>query len=338
MKQIISICIFMMVAIAISAQQIDSAYIHYIEQWRDTALAHQAEFGIPASITLAQGLLESGAGKSDLATEANNHFGIKCHEWGGKTYLKDDDKKDDCFRVYEDASASYRDHSLFLKRTRYQKLYEIPITDYAAWAHGLKSCGYATDPKYPDKLIHIIETYGLDKLDDKQSPKAIEKTNRQNNVNKDTSRSIASKGSVTELSGNSAIVTEEELKTWHGSQFRDTKLNQTYRRGKNNGVKYLLAHDGDTYERIALVLGMSEKLLLKYNDSHPGQELHEGDYVYLCFKKSKAAKQYKRHLVRPGETAWSISQQYGIRMKSLYKINGIDYGIKLTTQQYLDLR
>jgi flagellum-specific peptidoglycan hydrolase FlgJ len=122
--------------------------------------------GVPASITMAQGILESGSGTSDLATEANNHFGIKCHkDWTGKKFYKDDDQKDECFRVYEHPEASFEDHSLFLKRDRYASLFELKPTDYKGWAQGLKQCGYATNPKYPQLLIELIERHNLHELD-----------------------------------------------------------------------------------------------------------------------------------------------------------------------------
>ena len=153
-----------------------SAYVAYIERWKATALDQQAKYGIPASITLAQGLLESGAGQSDLATLANNHFGIKCHsDWQGGTYHKDDDQRDECFRSYARAEDSFRDHSLFLKRKRYESLFAYKVTDYKAWAKGLKECGYATDPKYPQKLIQIIETYELDKVSRSSKPSKHDK-------------------------------------------------------------------------------------------------------------------------------------------------------------------
>lgn len=141
-------------------------YTLYIETYSDMAQAEMEEFGIPASITLAQGLLESAAGASTLAREGNNHFGIKCHNtWNGATMLRSDDAPDECFRVYPDPSESFRDHSLFLTRKRYAPLFELQATDYAAWAAGLKQCGYATDPHYADRLIAIIERYELYRFD-----------------------------------------------------------------------------------------------------------------------------------------------------------------------------
>lgn len=137
-------------------------YDDYINRYYEMAIEQQQEFGIPASITLAQGILESSAGRSTLATQGNNHFGIKCHkEWKGAAMYRDDDAPDECFRVYNTAAESYRDHSLFLKRKRYEPLFLLDITDYKGWAAGLKSCGYATDPNYAARLITIIERYGL---------------------------------------------------------------------------------------------------------------------------------------------------------------------------------
>lgn len=171
-------------------------YEAYIALWRATALAQQAEHGIPASITLAQGLLESGAGQSDLATIANNHFGIKCHsDWQGNTYNKDDDRSDECFRSYSKAEDSFRDHSLFLKRKRYEKLFTYNISDYKAWAQGLRECGYATDPRYPQKLIQIIETYELDKISKAKPEKQekVEKPGKQEKTEKADKQEKATK-------------------------------------------------------------------------------------------------------------------------------------------------
>jgi len=139
----------------------------YVKTFAEVAQQEMKTYEIPASITLAQGILESGMGASRLATQANNHFGIKCHkEWRGKRIYHDDDKKGECFRVYKDPRNSYRDHSLFLTtRSRYDFLFELKKRDYKAWAKGLKKAGYATDPKYPDKLISLIERYRLDRYD-----------------------------------------------------------------------------------------------------------------------------------------------------------------------------
>ena len=133
----------------LSAQRKNKAYLDYIEKYSSLAVKHQKQYGIPASITLAQGLLESGAGRSELARMSNNHFGIKCHsDWKGKRVYYDDDKKDDCFRKYNKPEDSFEDHARFLKRARYASLFELKVTDYRGWAKGLKRCGYATDKSY----------------------------------------------------------------------------------------------------------------------------------------------------------------------------------------------
>lgn len=148
----------------------DFTTLSYIDAFKTVAIEEMNTYGIPASITLAQGIIESGSGNSSLAKYANNHFGIKCtSEWKGKAYYKDDDKSNDCFRVYKDARESYKDHSEFLKRKRYSALFELDKNDYVNWAKGLKQAGYATNPKYPDMLINTIEKYNLHQYDQPES-------------------------------------------------------------------------------------------------------------------------------------------------------------------------
>jgi hypothetical protein len=155
--------------------------VSYIEAFKAIAIEEMNKYGIPASITLAQGILESGSGSSDLAKYANNHFGIKCtSDWRGKAYYKDDDQRDDCFRVYKDPRESYKDHSDFLKRKRYAALFELDKNDYRNWAIGLKNAGYATNPRYPDLLINIIEKYELYRYDQSESER--EKIAREDRV------------------------------------------------------------------------------------------------------------------------------------------------------------
>jgi len=146
-------------------------YSDYIAKYAELAVKHMNKYGIPASITLAQGLLESDAGRSSLASRCNNHFGIKCHnDWRGKTMLVDDDRRNECFRCYNNAEDSFEDHSLFLVNgARYRSLFSLGSRDYKGWARGLKAAGYATNPNYADKLIEIVERYGLDRYDDRSS-------------------------------------------------------------------------------------------------------------------------------------------------------------------------
>ena len=148
-----------------SAQPLNARYLAYIDRYREIAIKQRQDFGIPASITIAQGLLESRAGQSYLATRGNNHFGIKCHKWAGEAVEYDDTLKHECYRKYGSAADSFLDHSRFLKGKRYASLYQFHPSQYKEWAHGLKSCGYAEDPAYPQKLIALIEQYELYKLD-----------------------------------------------------------------------------------------------------------------------------------------------------------------------------
>ena len=329
------------------------AYVSYIEQWKATALAQQAQYGIPASITLAQGLLESGAGQSDLATRANNHFGIKCHsDWTGGTFTKDDDKRDECFRSYAKADDSFRDHSLFLKRKRYEVLFTYDIKDYKAWANGLKACGYATDPGYPQKLIRIIETYDLANLDKaskkqestgKQEPAATPTAKPDKPSTKPTTKPTAKPTSKPDKpSAKPTKPQAEQASTdtvvWQPAQFRTNKLFAEHAYGKTNGRRFIVAQEGDTWGSIAYLLGMEEKTLRRINEASDKQTLSGGDRIYLFPKRSKADKKHSKHLVQPGESAWSIAQLYGMRMRTLYKLNGIEEGTPLKTHQWLVLR
>ncbi|MEY3678151.1 MAG: hypothetical protein RI924_292 [Bacteroidota bacterium] len=155
----------------------------YIDRFKDIARSEMKIHGIPASIKLAQALLESGSGNSTLAVQANNHFGIKCNiDWKGKRVLKDDDEKDECFRVYEQAEDSFKDHSTFLKKKRYEALFKLDKADYVGWAQGLKQAGYATNPKYPELLISIIERYQLQRFDEKNY--AWDRVRREHDVDR----------------------------------------------------------------------------------------------------------------------------------------------------------
>ena len=172
----------------------------YIDRFKDIAIKEMNAFGIPASITLAQGLFESGNGNSDLAKIANNHFGIKCtSDWNGKSYFRDDDQLNDCFRVYNDPDDSYRDHSQFLKRKHYAFLFELDKNDYKGWAQGLKKAGYATNPKYPDLIISVIERYNLDRFDRPESD--IQKIKREDRVLAEINKNIGKEKQDTIIKG-----------------------------------------------------------------------------------------------------------------------------------------
>jgi hypothetical protein len=314
-----------MLCVSLFAQSINSTYQSYIEEYRDIAIDQQRKYGIPAAITMAQAILESSAGKSELATQANNHFGIKCtSDWQGKTYNHDDDRPNECFRQYAEVSDSYEDHSLFLKRKRYESLFALSLGDYKNWAYGLKACGYATDPKYPEKLIRIIELYELNKL---TFDKSLVKSGAVN----EAKLLLEDK---TEIS----FADQEQIEDYPMPPMDDLQLFHNHRSGRRNGVRYIIAGPYETFASLALSLNMYERTLRKYNDALDTRELKEGDIVYIYPKKNRAERRYPSYYFQSGDDAWEIAQKYGIKLKSLYKINGIPYGTPLTTQQRLDLR
>ncbi len=264
-------------------------YQTYINQYRDLAIEQMLKFKIPASITLAQGLLESGAGYSELATKGNNHFGIKCHGWTGRKTYHDDDEAQECFRAYNNVYESYEDHSLLLSRQpRYRSLFSLDGDDYKGWAHGLKKCGYATSPTYAQKLIGIIELYKLQQYD------KAKKYDRfmESRAYKD---SPSAKG---------------------GIQHPIHRYNKNY---------YIVVKQGDTFRSIGKELGLSYRKIAKYNERNKRDKLVVGETIYLKKKQKKADKTYKNrpHTVKPGESMYSIAQYYGMRVKSLYKKNGL---------------
>ncbi len=273
------------------------------------------EYGIPASITLAQGILESGSGNSKLARIANNHFGIKCHkDWHGKTFYMDDDEEHECFRKYNKAEDSYRDHSLFLtQRGRYSFLFDYDIKDYKKWAHGLKKAGYATNPKYPQLLIRIIENYELAQYDSGKAGKRKKK-----------------KENLVDLAEIAAPVTADLIKIDTTATGR-----QLY---TNNGKKLIIAREGDNYYDIAQEFGIYSWQLYTYNDVSKKHEVRSGELVYLEKKKRKADKKFKTHIVLEGESMQMISQIYGIKLKRLYSMNNLPEGIQVSAGTKLKVR
>ena len=268
------------------------SYQQYFDQYKDLAIEQMLRYHIPARITLAQGVLESGAGRSELTVKGNNHFGIKCHGWTGKTIYHDDDEDNECFRAYKNAYDSYEDHSKFLtSSSRYSSLFELKQTDYKGWAYGLKACGYATNPRYAIQLIDIIQLYKLYEYD---SAKKYDKFQE------------------------------------HETHGKHMLAHQVY--AFNNNY-YVIAKAGDTFRSIGEDVGVSYKKLAKYNENDREAQLEEGDYVWLQKKRRNAPKEYKKrpHIVSDGESMYSISQKYGIRLKYLYKMNDLtpDYRIQV---------
>ena len=265
-------------------------YQDYFERYHEVAIEQMVMHRIPASITLAQGVLESAAGRSELAVKGNNHFGIKCNGWTGRKTYHDDDDRNECFRAYGSAYESYEDHSRFLTGSpRYQKLFQLKLTDYKGWAKGLKACGYATSPTYAKKLIQIIELYELDQYDK-----------------------------------------VKDFDKFRVNQVRRGILRQVYMFNKNY---YVLARRGDTFRTIAADVDVSYRRLAKYNERDKDDTLEEGERVWLKKKRKNAPKEYRGrfHTVAAGESMYTISQRYGIRLKNLYKLNDLtpDYVIQV---------
>ncbi len=270
----------------------------YIEKWKDVAIDNMEKFGIPASITLAQGILESGDGNSMLAREANNHFGIKCHGWKGKKVYHDDDKKGECFRSYKSAADSYADHSEFLQKKRYAFLFDLKKTDYKAWAKGLKKAGYATNPKYPQLLIQIIEKNELYKYD--EGNKELLAAKKEPKRKKFKLKKPAKESTE--------VITLETAN-------RNISLH-------TNRIKYIVAKKGDNINSISADLDMSPWQIKKYNDLGGRKDLEEGEIVFLQPKRNKSKKGY--HVVEHGETLWDLSQKYGVKLKKLAAYNSLE--------------
>jgi LysM repeat protein len=279
--------IFLICSFAVSClsyAQRNAVYQQYIDQYSDMAIDQMRRYKIPASITMAQAILESGAGRSYLATKANNHFGIKVSSgWNGGYVTRDDDRKNERFRKYKNVEDSYEDHSKFLLKDRYKRLFDLDPLDYKGWARGLKACGYATLPTYANRLIDIIETYELHELDEDRHGLKRKKKKKEIEY-------VAPQKHIVMLV---------------------------------NGKQCVVARQGDTWESIAKELKVSKRKLLKYNEMMEDYALPAGMNVFLEKKAKKADAKYKDywHKVKQGESMYGIAQYYGIRLENLYKMN-----------------
>ncbi len=283
----------------------------YIDRYKEVAIKEMKRSGVPASITLAQGILESDNGNSALAVKANNHFGIKCHDWSGRTYYHDDDRPNECFRKYKNASESFRDHSDFLTtQQRYSFLFEYKTTDYKSWAHGLKRAGYATHPKYDKLLIDIIEESELYKYDSR-------KYKPERGPTKDN----------------------EEPRRQLADNVDDFTINPFGNVVHNyNRIDYINVEDGQTIQSIAKDQGLRPWQLYKYNELSEGSKLAPGQRIYLQPKRRKAEVGNKYHTIESGENMYIISQLYGIKLKHLYRLNNLEPGSEPEVGYTLNLR
>ncbi|MGB0456977.1 MAG: glucosaminidase domain-containing protein [Chitinophagales bacterium] len=295
--------------------------LSYVDIYHPIAVREMHHYGIPASITLAQGILESGRGKSSLATEGNNHFGIKCHKgWEGPSMYLDDDAPDECFRVYADAESSYKDHSLFLTtRSRYDTLFTFDGKDYTAWAHGLSACGYATNPKYPELLISIIESANLQRFDDfdlgqyeVEGPYSdlAALTNRDHSSNPTNELPSETNFSYPDLREQDGVFLQNRIQA--------------------------VAYRGEALDSLAVLLDLSILQLSKYNDLLAGESIPLGSPVYRQPKKKKGVEETV--VVRADDNMWLISQWQGIRLTRLYMLNNMIPGEEPAVGEVLHLR
>ncbi len=297
----------LLVAPRLSAQRLDRG--QYVAKFKGMAVDEMNRTGIPASITLAQGILESDCGNSDLAVMANNHFGIKCHsDWTGKTMHKDDDRRDECFRSYDSAAESFRDHSDFLtSKPRYAELFNLSPTDYEGWAHGLKKCGYATERTYAQRLIKIIEEEGLHQYDTAEGHQAV-----------------ADAGSDGEtVPGGGARPAKLRGPKVRGSAIFEINPMPTHEVFFNNGVRYVNVGPEDTFAAIAAEFHLMEWELYKYNDLKQGDKIGNLQFVYLRPKKNRAHPDCATYAVKEGDTMWGIAHSYGVKLRKLLRRNGM---------------
>lgn len=318
-----SILLFAIVAIAMQANAQRATRKDYIAKYHQLAINEMQRTGIPASITLAQGILESDCGNSDLAVGANNHFGIKCHGWTGETAYHDDDRNHECFRKYDTAAESFVDHSDFLvTKSRYQSLFALERTDYKGWANGLKAAGYATDPNYAKRLIDIIEQEGLSQYDQEQ----------KSDKNEDKPTLVQLNTPIEEPSEAPRRVTIRKDAEFVINPFNEHDVRY------NNSVKYIEVQTGDTYEAIAREFHLMTSEVLSYNDLSTAVDIRTLRFLYIRQKRNRAHPDCPTHTVRKGETAWQIAHKYGIKLRKLRKYNKLAAGIEPTVGMELRLR
>ena len=290
----------------------------YINMWKDLSISEMRRSGIPASITLAQGMLESSNGNSRLAIVANNHFGIKCHGWEGEEIYHDDDKKNECFRSYKNPTESYLDHTDFLlTRSRYEFLFDYKSTDYKSWANGLRKAGYATEPKYAQLLIGLIERYELYRYD--------------TDVKVDR-KSVVRRPPIIHGPGNIPVVVVDawdDFVSFNIDRYPVRQINRT---------DFILAKEGDTYFSLSNELDLMPWQLPKYNDAKTTDDLHEGQVIYLQPKRRIAERGKETHKVIEGETMHLISQKYAVKLSRLYLLNRMEEGTQPQAGEVLNLR
>lgn len=307
------------------------AILRYISTYKDIAIEEMKRTGVPAAITLAQGIHESGAGMSQLVQASNNHFGIKCKTgWTGESVRHDDDAKGECFRKYPEALASYRDHSDFLRNgQRYAFLFLLDPTDYTGWANGLKKAGYATNPKYPQILIKMIEDYQLQQY----TLQALGKTAEAIQEEPEQVRPADVPEKAAEVKALPvATIAESDSKT------ANTSVPAAYPEGlfTINETKVVYVRKGVSYFAIASQYGVDLARLFEYNEIPRAEMTDKDQLLFLQHKRKSGSVPY--HTVKAGETLHDIAQQEGVRLESLEEYNGIGKNSPLKPGDKIKLR
>ncbi|MCW3125590.1 MAG: LysM peptidoglycan-binding protein [Bacteroidetes bacterium] len=354
-------CISFFACVVSVRAQSPKAVTDYVEKYKKIAIEEMKQTGIPASVTLAQGIHESGCGCSVLAMKSNNHFGIKCHnEWTGVTYHHDDDQPQECFRVYTCPEESFKDHSDFLKnRPRYAALFKLEPTDYRGWARGLKAAGYATNPHYPEIIIKLIEDYKLNEYDkgierpnaqvvqvaDASKPKTttpqaiqVPEASKLKTASQPTVSAEAAKPKAPVVSNQTAETSKSKAPTpvTQAIEAPQSKATATampeavkeYYTTKVqlderliNGVKAVVYKTNVPVAAVAKKYGLTIDELYSYNDMMPNVKFKDGEYLYL--EKKKTETSYYQYEIAQGETMRDVAQKFGVQVLELYKRNGI---------------
>ena len=327
MKKTVLILLFVLAGVVSvsAATKVRQTREEYVEKYKAIAIAHMERYGIPASITMAQGILESDSGNSLLSSSSNNHFGIKCKKhWTGDRVYHDDDAKGECFRAYPSVEASYQDHADFLDQSpRYDSLFTYQSDDYRSWARGLKACGYATAPDYAERLVKIIESMKLYLLD-KENGGTIYSAAKSATAN-------------TEAWFESNIATSDEQ--INPNAFRVTvNSHKGYGVYRTNHTFYVVAKEGDTYESLGGIFDISPKMLRKLNDVAKDATLAKGNIIYIERKKTQWLGNMIQHKVVRDESLYALSQSYGIRLKSLAKLNNMHVGDSVKKGEIIKLK
>lgn len=365
MKSLFILMLFLMTSVmSLHADVKLKPYQDYIKKYAPDAMRQQIKYGIPASITLAQGLLESGAGNSELARKSNNHFGIKCHSsWKGPSVKHFDDGEMTCFRKYPSVLDSYNDHSEFLVAgARYDFLFELNVKDYKGWARGLKKAGYATDKQYAKKLIRIIELYELNEYtklacnprkarrlmrqwEDEpkvEAPKPV-KVEKVKPVKEDQPKP---EKQALPKAATQRLEVVQQAKDYHALALssqqqegpRSLTAESKHEIQYKGSVPYIVARYGDNYKTIANEFNISPARLRQINEWPKNYQIAPGDLIFLNKKESLWEGESATHRVKEGDSMYSIAQQYGLRLASLYELNAMQWGDAIYIGQELKLR